>query len=100
MQVRVENVVYVAGGREILRGASLEVPEGQILALMGMSGMGKSTMLKCVAGLIKPIRGRIWIGDTDIVPLPERKMLPIRQSMGMVFQYAALFDSMTVYENV
>src|SRR5437016_3258323 len=98
MQVRVEDVVYVAGGREILRGASLEIPQGQILALMGMSGMGKSTMLKCISGLVKPTGGHIWIGSIDIVPLSERELAPVRRTMGLVFQYAALFDSMTVYD--
>ena len=100
MRVRVEEITYVAGGREILRRASLDVPEGRILALMGMSGMGKSTMLKCIAGLVKPVSGHIWIGDTDLVPLSERDMQPVRRQMGMVFQYAALFDSMTVYDNI
>jgi phospholipid/cholesterol/gamma-HCH transport system ATP-binding protein len=100
MQVRVEDVTYIAGGREILQRASLFAPEGQILALMGMSGMGKSTLLKCVSGLVKPVSGSIWIGDTDIVRLSEREMYPIRRHMGLVFQYAALFDSMTVYDNV
>jgi phospholipid/cholesterol/gamma-HCH transport system ATP-binding protein len=100
MKVTVENLTYVAGGREILRNASLSVPEGQVLALMGMSGMGKSTMLKCIAGLVKPASGRIWIGDTDIAPLSERSLLEIRRRLGMVFQYAALFDSLNVYDNV
>lgn len=100
MRVRVEEITYVAGGREILQRASLDVPGGQILALMGMSGMGKSTMLKCIAGLVKPVSGRIWIGDTDLVPLSESEMQPVRRRMGMVFQYAALFDSMTVYDNI
>ncbi|MBW3622129.1 MAG: ATP-binding cassette domain-containing protein [Armatimonadetes bacterium] len=100
MQVRVEDVTYIAGGREILRQASLIAPEGQITAIMGMSGMGKSTILKCIGGLIKPARGRIFIGETDIVPLTERQLHPVRADLGMVFQYAALFDSMTVYENI
>jgi phospholipid/cholesterol/gamma-HCH transport system ATP-binding protein len=100
MHVRAENITYMAGGREILRDTGLYVPEGQIMAVMGMSGMGKSTLLKCLSGLIKPIRGRIFIGETDIVPLPEHELNRVRKDLGMVFQYAALFDSMTVYENI
>jgi phospholipid/cholesterol/gamma-HCH transport system ATP-binding protein len=100
MHVRVEDITYRAGGREILRSASLTAPDGQILAVMGMSGMGKSTILKCIGGLIKPVAGRIFIGDTDTVPLEERELNAVRRQMGMVFQYAALFDSMTVYDNV
>jgi phospholipid/cholesterol/gamma-HCH transport system ATP-binding protein len=100
MRVRVEEITYFAGGREILRRASLEAPEAQVLALMGMSGMGKSTMLKCISGLVKPSSGHIWIGETDIVPLSEGDLYPVRLHMGLVFQYAALFDSLTVYDNV
>ena len=100
MRVRVENLTYVAGGREILSGASLDAPSGKILALMGMSGMGKSTVVKCIAGLVKPISGRILIGDIDIVPLSEHQLNEVRKDMGVVFQYAALFDSMSVYDNV
>jgi len=71
-----------------------------LVSVMGMSGSGKSTLLKCIAGLIKPASGHIYLGDIDIVPLPERRLAPLRRNIGMVFQYAALFDSMTVYDNV
>jgi len=100
MVVRVEGITYIASGKEVLSGASLEVPKGSVVSVMGMSGSGKSTLLKCIAGLIKPIEGRIFLNGTDIVPLTERQMVPIRRQIGMVFQYAALFDSMNVYENV
>lgn len=100
MVVKVEGITYIASGKEVLSGASLEVPKGSIVSVMGMSGSGKSTLLKCIAGLIKPNEGRIFLNGTNIVPLTERQMVPIRRQIGMVFQYAALFDSMNVYENV
>ncbi len=100
MKVRVSDVTYSVPGKQVLRGASLEVRQGEILAVMGMSGTGKSTLLKCIAGLIKPRSGQIWLGDTDIVPLGERQLSKVRCRLGMVFQYAALFDSMSVFENV
>ena len=85
---------------EVLRGIDLTVTEGEILTVMGGSGSGKSVLLKLLAGLIKPNRGEIRIDGTDIVPLSEVGMLSVRQRMGVVFQQAALFDSMTVAENV
>lgn len=100
MVVQVEDITYIASGREVLSGASLEVREGQLLSVMGMSGSGKSTLLKCVAGLLRPVEGRILLDGTDIVRLSERQLTPLRRQIGMVFQYAALFDSMTVYDNV
>lgn len=100
MRVRVEDLQFSISGRQILRGVSLEAQEGEVLAVMGMSGTGKSTLLKCIAGLRKPRAGRIWLGDTDIVPLKERELNEVRHCLGMVFQYAALFDSMSVFENV
>jgi len=87
-------------GHEVLRGIDLTVQEGEILTVMGGSGSGKSVLLKLIAGLITPDSGEIRIHGTDIVPLDEEELLPFRQRMGVVFQQAALFDSMSVEENV
>lgn len=93
--------VHIAfDSHEVLRGIDLTVPEGEILTVMGGSGSGKSVLLKLLAGLIKPDRGEIRIDGSDIVPLSEDDMLSVRQRMGVVFQQAALFDSMTVAENI
>ncbi|MGQ9525679.1 MAG: ABC transporter ATP-binding protein [Armatimonadota bacterium] len=100
MVVKVEDITYIASGREVLSGASLEVRDGELLSVMGMSGSGKSTLLKCIAGLLRPIGGRILLDGTDIARMSERQLTSVRRQLGMVFQYAALFDSMTVYENV
>jgi phospholipid/cholesterol/gamma-HCH transport system ATP-binding protein len=84
----------------VLQGVSLAVQEGEVFAIMGPSGCGKTTLLKLIGGLLKPQRGEIWIGETEISRLPEAKLTPVRKQVGLVFQYAALFDSLTVYDNV
>ena len=70
------------------------------MAVMGMSGAGKSTLLKCMAGLIHPAAGQMLIDGVDIARMRESELDPIRRRIGMVFQYAALFDSLTVFDNV
>ena len=84
----------------VLRGLDLEVPRGTTLSVMGGSGSGKTVLLRLVAGLIKPDRGRVRLLGVETVPLREEALLPLRQRMGVVFQGAALFDSLSVYENV
>jgi phospholipid/cholesterol/gamma-HCH transport system ATP-binding protein len=98
--VRVVDLRYEAGGRPILRGVELDAPAGEITAVIGVSGSGKTTLLKALAGLVKPTGGEIRIGERDIVPLGEAALNEERRRIGMVFQYAALFDSLTVYDNV
>ena len=85
---------------EVLRGIDLSVMKGEILTIMGGSGSGKTVLLRLIAGLIKPDRGKIRIDGTNIVPLNEDEMLSFRQRMGVVFQQAALFDSMSVADNI
>jgi phospholipid/cholesterol/gamma-HCH transport system ATP-binding protein len=87
-------------GNEVLRGVSFEVERGETLVIMGGSGSGKTVMLRCVAGLIRPTAGTITVFGQRIDPLGEEALLPIRRQMGYVFQGAALFDSLTVHENV
>jgi phospholipid/cholesterol/gamma-HCH transport system ATP-binding protein len=87
-------------GHEVLRGLSFEVPKGVRLVIMGGSGSGKTVCLRLVAGLIRPDAGQIGLFGRNIEHLSEEALLPIRRRMGYVFQGAALFDSLTVYENV
>ena len=95
------DAVHIAFERhEVLRGIDLSVMTGEIVTIMGGSGSGKSVLLRLIAGLIKPDRGEIRIEGTDIVPLNEDAMLSFRQRMGVVFQQAALFDSMSVADNI
>ncbi len=94
--IRIEGLRQGFGGREILKGIALEVHNREIVAIMGSSGGGKTTLLRAVSGLSKPTGGRILIDEVDVQADPERA----RRKMGFVFQGAALFDSMTVIENV
>ncbi len=92
--------VWLAFDRPVLRGVDLNVREGETVAVLGESGTGKSTLLKLILRLLVPDRGRVCVFGEDIVNLSFEEALAIRRHMGMVFQYAALFDSLTVYENV
>ncbi len=87
-------------GPEVLRGIDLAVARGETLCILGGSGCGKSVLLKCIAGLLPPTSGSIVIDGIDIVGLAEREMLEVRKKIGFVFQNSALFDSLTVFENV
>lgn len=83
-----------------LRNINLEIKEGETLAIIGGSGSGKSTLLRLMIGLIRPTSGEIWVGKQEISHMKEKELDKVRLQMGMVFQYSALFDSMTVGENV
>jgi phospholipid/cholesterol/gamma-HCH transport system ATP-binding protein len=98
--IELHGIRIAFNGHEVLRGIDLTIAEGEIVTIMGGSGSGKSVLLRLLAGLIKPNRGEIHIRGTDIVPLDEDEMLSMRQHMGVVFQQAALFDSMSVAENI
>ena len=92
--------VYLGFDRPILEDVSLEARKGETICLVGESGTGKSTMLKLILRLLVPDRGTVCIHGEDITDLTFEEALEARQHMGMVFQGAALFDSMTVFENV
>ena len=98
--IEVRDLRFQVGDKQILKGASLGVAPGEILSVMGMSGSGKTTLLHCIGGLTAPTTGSIRIGDIQIVGMPETELNHVRERMGMVFQYAALFDSLSVFENV
>ncbi|HKN65058.1 MAG TPA: ABC transporter ATP-binding protein [Gemmatimonadaceae bacterium] len=94
------NHVYLAFDRPILEDVSFVAHEGETIAVVGESGTGKSTALKLILRLLVPDRGTVCIDGQDITELSFEEALKVRQKMGMVFQGAALFDSMTVFENV
>jgi phospholipid/cholesterol/gamma-HCH transport system ATP-binding protein len=87
-------------GLPVLRGLDLAAPRGGTVTVMGGSGSGKTVLLRLTAGLIKPDKGRVWTLGVDTTPLREEALLPLRRRIGFVFQGAALFDSLTAYENV
>src|SRR5262245_7310821 len=98
--LELRDVVKAYGDRRILDGVSFGVRKGETKIIIGASGSGKSTILKLVMGLERPDEGQIFVNGEEITQLKERDMVRVRQSMGMVFQESALFDSLSVRENV
>jgi phospholipid/cholesterol/gamma-HCH transport system ATP-binding protein len=98
--IRLEGVTKRFGDHTVFQDLTLGFRRGETTVVLGASGVGKSVMLKLILGLLPPDAGRIFVDHTDITDLDERALIPIRQRFGMVFQGAALFDFLTVYENV
>ncbi|HSP44738.1 MAG TPA: ATP-binding cassette domain-containing protein [Chthoniobacterales bacterium] len=98
--IKVRGLVKAIGEQEILRGVDLTVAKGETLVIIGRSGGGKSVLLKHLIGLMQPDSGEIWIDGENIIGLTERQLAAIRLKVGILFQGGALFDSMTVEENI
>ena len=98
--IELKHVNKSFGNKSVLRDVGFRVEDGETLALIGGSGSGKSTLLRLMIGLDRPTSGEIWINGQEISGLDEESLDEVRLSMGMVFQYSALFDSMTVGDNV
>ena len=98
--LQVRDLRQKIGQQEILKGFSLDVHQGETLVLLGKSGGGKSVFLRHLIGLMKPIGGHIYFEGQDIALMNERQLEPVRRKIGMLFQDGALFDSMTVFDNV
>lgn len=98
--IQLKNLSKSFADRKVLEGASLEVYAGETLVIIGRSGVGKSTILKHIAGLLPVDSGEVWVEGLEISRLKEKELNELRKKMGVVFQYAALFDSLTVFENV
>jgi phospholipid/cholesterol/gamma-HCH transport system ATP-binding protein len=88
------------GTNTVLHDITLNVPRGKTSVVLGPSGCGKSVMLKHIAGLLKPDSGEVWFENTRVDQLSESRLAPIRREIGFLFQQSALFDSITVAENV
>lgn len=98
--IRYAGVHKAFGSFRVLRGLHLAIPKGRITAIIGRSGTGKSVTIKHVMGLLRPDQGKIWVGEDELTTMPDRRLRGVRNRFGLVFQNAALFDSMTVFENV
>lgn len=98
--IEVNNLVKSFDGREVLKGISMVFEEGKTNLIIGRSGSGKTVLLKNLIGLMRPTKGEIVYDKRDLTKLPANQMKAIRQEMGMIFQGSALFDAMTVFENV
>lgn len=88
------------GPKNVLRGVNLEIPTGETMCIIGQSGCGKSVLLKHIVGLLDADRGSVSIDGQDVSSIGRKEMFALRRKIGYVFQSAALFDSLTVYENV
>jgi phospholipid/cholesterol/gamma-HCH transport system ATP-binding protein len=98
--VAFEHVSKSFGTKQVLHDVSFDVGPGEALCLLGRSGTGKSVTLKLIVSLIKPDQGEIWVEQDEITHLKESELSRVRRKMGFLFQDAALFDSLTLYENL
>lgn len=98
--IKIENLYKSFGAKDVLRGVDLEVKQGESMVVIGGSGSGKSVLLKHIIGLLKPDTGAVLIDGIDMAALKERDTYKVRKRFGMLFQSAALFDSLSVWENV
>ena len=98
--ISVRKLHKTLGTQEVLRGVDLEVKRGDTCVILGRSGCGKSVLLKHLIGLFKPTTGEVWVDGEEISGLAERQLGPVRKKVGILFQSAALFDSMNVEENL
>ena len=98
--IRLVDLYKAFGEHLVLDGLNLEVPRGKLTTIIGRSGGGKSVLLKHIIGLIRPDRGQVLVDETDITQLGQRELNEIRKKFAMLFQGAALFDSLSVFDNV
>jgi len=98
--IQLKNVHKAFGPKQVLRGFSLEVQDGETMVIIGYSGSGKSVAIKHIVGLLEPDEGEVWVDGKRVDQLSRKDLVALRASIGYVFQFAALFDSLTVGDNV
>ncbi|MBE0644976.1 MAG: ABC transporter ATP-binding protein [Bacteroidetes bacterium] len=98
--IEIRNLRKSFNGNNVLRGVDLTIPTGETIAVVGQSGCGKSVLLKHIIGLLTPDEGQVLVDGRDVHSMPEKELYALRGRFGFLFQGAALFDSMTVFENV
>ena len=98
--IRLVGVEKTLGGQPVLQGLDFSAPAGKLTTVIGKSGEGKSVLLKHMIGLLQPDRGQVWVGDAEISRLRGKALNEVRKRFAMLFQGAALFDSLSVFENV
>src|SRR5262245_42761508 len=98
--IALEGVRMAFDDRPVFDGLSCAFPRGRISMILGGSGCGKTTVLRLVAGLVRPLAGRILVDGEDVAQLDERELVRVRSSIGMLFQGGALLDSLTVFDNL
>lgn len=100
IKIRVVSLHKSFGEKDVLHGINIEVRRGESMVVIGGSGSGKTVLIKCIIGLMRPDQGEIHVDGLEITSLDEKRMNEVRKKFGMLFQGGALFDSMTVWENV
>jgi len=100
MSIRFDQVTKAFGPKTVLKNVSFQVEKGEILFILGKSGMGKSVTLKHIVGILKPDAGRVFVENNDVTQLDANELAQIRRMCGMVFQHPALLDSLTILDNV
>lgn len=100
MSIELVNIHKAFGDKEVLKGLTLTIPDGSTTTVVGGSGSGKSVALKHIVGLLKPDEGEVWVDGENVTRLDRESLYELRRNVGYVFQFAALFDSMTIAENV
>ena len=98
--IQLKDVHKSFGPKRVLDGFSLDVPEGETMVIIGYSGTGKSVAIKHIVGLLEPDSGEVLVDGLNVPELPRRELYALRSRIGYVFQFAALFDSFTIAENV
>jgi len=98
--VEISNVDFAFGKRQILKGISLSVPKGRVVAIMGGSGCGKTTLLRLIGGQLKPSSGTVRVDNQVVADIDPEALYALRRKMGMLFQFGALFTDMSVFDNI
>ena len=98
--VDIENLHFAYDGRPVLQGINMKIPRGKVVAIMGGSGCGKTTLLRCIGGQLRPTGGSVRLGSHVVSAMSEEQLYALRRQMGMLFQFGALFTDMSVFDNV
>lgn len=98
--VDIQDLHFSYGDRPLLQGINMRIPRGKVVAIMGGSGCGKTTLLRCIGGQLRPTAGSVRLGDDIVSKMSESELYRLRRQMGMLFQFGALFTDLSVFENV
>ena len=98
--VDIEDLRFSYGGRPVLEGISMKIPRGKVVAIMGGSGCGKTTLLRCIGGQLRPNGGRVRLEKHQVCEMSHKDLYRLRRKLGMLFQFGALFTDMSVFDNV
>ncbi len=98
--IKIRHLRKVFGSKEVLKDVNLDIHDGKVTYILGLSGQGKSTIIKHIVGLLKPTSGEIWVDDINVANADTKKLYEVRKRVGFTFQEGALFDSMNIFDNV